>query len=316
MPTPRQRGRLVAALLVLLVFAAAAGGSQARRASMLRSLSFPVRGAFYYPWFPETWGKNGSHTHYHPSLGFYSSGDLATIDQHIADLDYAGVQLGIASWWGIGQHDEQHRIPELLSETNRLGSRLRWTLYYEPEGQGNPSAAKIDADLTYIENRYAYHPAFARVDGKPVIFVYSDGTDGCGMVHRWKMASVSAHFYVVLKVFPGFQTCGSQPDSWHQYGPATAEASVAGYSFSISPGFFMWNETVHRLTRSPTRWQRAVQDMVASNAPWQLITTFNEFGEGTAVEPSAEWASASGYGTYLDALHAVPTGGAAFARRR
>ena len=36
---------------------------------MLQSLSFPVRGAFYYPWFPETWGKNGSHTHYHPDLG-------------------------------------------------------------------------------------------------------------------------------------------------------------------------------------------------------------------------------------------------------
>ena len=43
--------------------------------------------------------------------------------------------------------------------------------------------------------------------------------------------------------------------------------------------------------------------MVASNKSWQLITTFNEWGEGTAVESANEWQSASGFGSYLDALH-------------
>ena len=43
--------------------------------------------------------------------------------------------------------------------------------------------------------------------------------------------------------------------------------------------------------------------MVASGARWQLVTSFNEWGEGTAVESAAEWASASGWGSYLDALH-------------
>ena len=43
--------------------------------------------------------------------------------------------------------------------------------------------------------------------------------------------------------------------------------------------------------------------MVASNEPWQLVTTFNEWGEGTIVESAQEWATASGYGQYLDALH-------------
>ena len=43
--------------------------------------------------------------------------------------------------------------------------------------------------------------------------------------------------------------------------------------------------------------------MIASGAPFQLVTTFNEWGEGTAVESAQEWASSSGYGAYLDALH-------------
>lgn len=41
----------------------------------------------------------------------------------------------------------------------------------------------------------------------------------------------------------------------------------------------------------------------ASNARWQLVLTFNEWPEGTSVESATEWATPSGYGTYLDALH-------------
>ena len=43
--------------------------------------------------------------------------------------------------------------------------------------------------------------------------------------------------------------------------------------------------------------------MVASGKQWQLVTTFNEWGEGTAVEGATEWESPSGFGAYLDALH-------------
>ena len=43
--------------------------------------------------------------------------------------------------------------------------------------------------------------------------------------------------------------------------------------------------------------------MVASGAQWQLVTSFNEWGEGTAVESATEWSSPSGQGAYLDALH-------------
>jgi hypothetical protein len=41
--------------------------------------------------------------------------------------------------------------------------------------------------------------------------------------------------------------------------------------------------------------------MVASGEPWQLITTFDEWGEGTSIEPASEWGMA-----YLDALAANP----------
>ena len=46
-----------------------------------------------------------------------------------------------------------------------------------------------------------------------------------------------------------------------------------------------------------------VQNMVDSSAPLQLVTTYNEYGEGTATESSRAWASSSDHGMYMDGLH-------------
>ena len=124
------------------------------------------------------------------------------------------------------------------------------------------------------------------------------------MADRWKQANTAlgSPAYVVLKVFSGYKTCASQPDSWHQYSPAVATDRQAGYSYAISPGFWQKGQAV-RLARDLVRWNTNVSAMVASGEKWQLVTTFNEWGEGTSVELAAELASASGYGQYLDALH-------------
>ena len=135
------------------------------------------------------------------------------------------------------------------------------------------------------------------------MFGYADPNDACGMAQRWTLANAAIHAFLVLKVFPGYRNCANQPDGWHQYSPAVAEDSQAGKSFTISPGFNKANELSARLPRNLTRWNQNVRDMVASNAPWQLVTTFNEWGEGTSVESAQGWASSSGYGAYLDALH-------------
>jgi hypothetical protein len=67
----------------------------------------------------------------------------------------------------------------------------------------------------------------------------------------------------------------------HQYAPGRRGRLPGGYSVSISPGFFKANESAPRLARDPTRWNQGVRDMVASKAQFQLMTTFNEWGEGT-----------------------------------
>jgi len=206
----------------------------------------------------------------------------------------AGLDAGIASWWGQGTATDG-RIPALLAAAN--GTSFRWALYYEQEVTSDPSVAQIQSDSTYIDAHYGTATTFLRVNGRPLLFVYAGGTDGCAMADRWVQANADHAFYIVLKVFSGYRTCASQPDAWHQYGPAAATDSQTGYSFTISPGFWKAGETAPRLARDQSRWTTNVQQMIGSRAPWQLVTTFNESGEGTAVESSTTWNSA-----YLDIL--------------
>ena len=262
--------------------------------------SFPIRAAFYYPWFPEAWNQQGFNpfTNYNPSLGFYDGGNSTVIRQQIAAMQYGGIQAGIASWWGQGSRTDG-RISALLQGAS--GTNFRWSIYYENESQGDPSVTQITNDLTYIRDKYGNDPSFLRINGRFVVFVYADGADACGMVDRWKQAN-TVGAYLVLKVFSGYRNCANQPDGWHQYSPAVAADSQRGYSYAIAPGFWKKGDAV-RLARDLTRWNQNVRDMVASGAPFQLVTTFNEWGEGTSVESAKEWETSSGYGAYLDALH-------------
>jgi hypothetical protein len=58
-------------------------------------------------------------------------------------------------------------------------------------------------------------------------------------------------------------------------------------SATVSLGFFKFDETVPRLARDPRRFQADLRRQVTSGARWQLVTSFNEWCEGTAVEPAA-----------------------------
>jgi hypothetical protein len=268
---------------------------------------FPIRAVFYYPWFPEAWNQQGYNpfTNYTPSLGYYDSSSVPVIQNHISAMTYGNINAAILSWWGQGSRTDQ-RVATILGATpSSSNPNFRWTLYYENESLGNPTAAQIQNDLQYIQSHYGSDASFLRINNKFVVFVYADASDNCAMADRWVQAddALGHPAYIVLKVFAGYRNCASQPDSWHQYSPAVATDRQSGYSYAISPGFWKKGEPTPRLVRNLVTWNSSVQSMVTAGDPWQLVTTFNEWGEGTSVESAVEWASNSGFGQYLDVLH-------------
>ena len=262
----------------------------------------PIRATFYYGWFPNAWTQQGifPYTNYTPSLSYYDSGSEIVIQEHIEAMQYGKIDAGIISWWGQGHHTDG-RIASILAAT--AGSGFAWTIYHEGESRGDPTVDDITADLTYLRDQYSQDESYLKINGRFVVFVNADASDGCAMVTRWTQANTSdINAYIVLKVFPGYQTCSNQPQNWHQYSPDNDADLQNGYSYTISPGFWKVGETP-RLDRDLNRWGQNIRDMIASGAPLQLVTSFNEWGEGTSIETAIEWSSLSGYGAFLDLLH-------------
>lgn len=263
-----------------------------------------IRAAFYYPWFPETWAapNGGTFTNYSPTAGLYDSGQLATMARQVDELVYARVDVAISSWWGPGTPTAA-RFERILTATTTR--RIQWAIYYEREGYADPSATDIVNELRPLVTTHATNTRLFRLGGQFVVFVYAGPNDNCAMASRWVSAADQLGIYIVLKVFGGYRQCASQPDAWHQYAPAAAKDSQLPWSYSVSPGFWLYGEGV-RLARDPAAFRRDVQAMVAAKPKFQLVTTYNEWGEGTSVEPAQQWASPSGKGVYLDILRDIP----------
>ncbi|MBK8034391.1 MAG: DNRLRE domain-containing protein [Chloroflexi bacterium] len=241
-----------------------------------------------------------------PAVGLYSSLDQNIFYWQISQMAQAHLEVSISSWWGrsssptsqtagqfatSGGPDYVFRqiITNWMNRADNPYPNLRWALYYEKEGFANPTVAEITSDLQYINANYVNQPAHLQVNGRPVIFVYADATDGCAMVNRWLQARAQSgvNFYLVLKLFSGYLTCASQPDSWHQYAPAVRSGTHSPHSAFISPGFWNSGETP-RLARNLTDFENAAAVLVSANAQWKLIETWNEWGEGTSVEPGIQ----------------------------
>ena len=278
--------------------------------------SAPYHATFFYLWSqnPNTDGKWGywtdhsnnppntwfSHfipdpkpTNFDPTNELYSASNYENFKWQAAKMGEAKMEVSIASWWGQGTREDNafnSIINSFMARVDNPYPNLRWSMYYEDEGFADPDVATIVSDLNHIKTKYSQSPYYFKIGGKPVIFVYAGANDVPGtMTQRWKDANtqVGNYFYVVLKVFPGFANDPNQPSSWHQYAPATRSGSQASYYY-VSPGFWLDDGSAERLVRNSVDFENAVKSMVSSNVTWKLIQTWNEWGEGTSVEPGEQ----------------------------
>lgn len=144
--------------------------------------------AYYYPWYD----SNGLHwdegyARGGPMLGKYSSRSTAVINEHLDWSEQFGIDSWICAWWGPRSWEDitirTAIMPELnkRSEGERKGTKF--CLLYESGGLLglNPEEgihfttgriSKFVSDFEFIASRYFNHPAYLKVDGRPVVYLY------------------------------------------------------------------------------------------------------------------------------------------------
>jgi hypothetical protein len=253
-------------------------------------------------------------THY-PARGAYDSQDLALVDAHILEAKSHGVSGFIATWWGQGSYEDRS-FALLLARAEQKDFKV--SIYWETApGSGREQIDGAIADLVYMLSRYGANRAFLKVDQKPVIFVYGR-VMGQVPLASWPMiiegARAKAGDFLLIadgyqptfaRLFDGMHTynnCaevqGKSPEvlrAWAARNYAEA-VSLARQHRRIScvtviPGYDDTKIRKPGLVASRQDGQTYAvlwEEAIRAQPDWVLITSWNEWHEGSEIEPSWE----------------------------
>jgi hypothetical protein len=276
---------------------------------LLLALSLPATAsaatrvsAFYYPWYG-TAAEDGSYQHwgqlghqppndiassYYPAIGLYSSSDTVVIGEQMDEVRSAGIDELAVSWWGRGSAEDR-RLPAVVAAARKDGISV--AAHLEP--YGGRTVASIVSDVAYLETAYGIRTFYVyRALDLPVA--------------DWAAARAALHIFPGTLIYAQTGLAGAAAaagfDGLYTYDIVTygantfsricaeAHAKHLLCAPSVGPGYDAQRGSgdpkVKQRRRGQTydsMWKMAIR----SGADSVTITSFNEWHEGTQIEPAA-----------------------------
>ncbi|KPK41663.1 MAG: hypothetical protein AMJ65_09020 [Phycisphaerae bacterium SG8_4] len=133
--------------------------------------------AYYYIWYDEgKWiktaaegGRREGLEGLHPLVGAYNSWDPTIIDKHLEQMNRALIDAVAVSWWYDTKANGTNDILDTVFE-KAAARGLKVTIDYE---HGRAELQTVNHDLFYFLNRYKDHPAMLKVEGRPVVMIWT-----------------------------------------------------------------------------------------------------------------------------------------------
>lgn len=263
--------------------------------------------AFYYAWFDEnSWSPAQVAD---VPLEPYVSRDPNVIARQIDQAANAGIDSFVVSWLGPGNPTDD-RFRMMLDIANQ--KQFAMSIDFEANRYG--SRAALVSALIYVRDQLMPHGAFARVNGKPVLFFWREQVRS---VDEWAeiRAQVDPHHDQIWiaegvniayqRVFDGHHlySIAWSSDVNRTLGDWSQRVRRAGadkfWVATVMPGYDDTRTTrADRFARARSNgdyyratWNAAIQ----SRPDMVVITSFNEWVEGSMIEPSVTYGN-----LYLD----------------
>jgi len=253
---------------------------------------------------------------YYPALGAYSSNDPAVVTQHMEWLRQAGIGVIITSWWGQGSREDRV-VPLLLQTAERYAIKVAFHI----EPYRGRTAESLVSDIEYLYEQYGNSPAFFRSTAtsryspgdrsKGMFFVWSIGVEGAEgnpvQADYWREAMDAIHALpegalIIANTLQSSWIDGGHFDGLYNY--ASLHLENNGFDWarslpldslyvpSVIPGFSAkrvgYADDTYVLRQDGETYDE--QWMAALNTGVQpemvTITSFNEWHEGSVIEPS------------------------------
>jgi hypothetical protein len=268
---------------------------------------------------------------FYPALGTYSSNDPAVVAQHMEWLRQAGVGVIITSWWGQGSREDQ-AVPMLLQTAEQYAIKV--SFHIEP--YNGRTAESLVGDINYLYKNYGSSPAFFRSiatsrysqnpEPKGMFFVWSIGAKGAEgervQADYWMEAMDAIHSLPESALIIANTVQGSWINDGHfdgLYNYASLHLEEGGgfdWARSLPPGALYVPSVIPGFSARRVGYAEdtyvARGDGKTYNEQWTValetgiqpelitITSFNEWHEGSIVEPP-QFGRSDGHGnTYTD----------------
>lgn len=264
-------------------------------------------GIFFYPWFATPkidgayahWQQGGNlppsslASSFYPSRGAYSSADQAVLAAQMREIAGAGIGTVIASWWGRGS-TEDRRLPQVIAAARALG--LSVAAHLEPyDGR---TVATTEADIGFlrtlgISDFYIWASVtlpdaeWASMNGHLTGVRTFANTNLAGRAAAGKFDGIYTYDVLLFGggLFP--RLCGQA----RKLGLLCAPSVGPGYNARRATG-----DTRVRPRRNGATYDEMWRGAVKANADLVTITSYNEWHEGTQIEPAR--AGRRGYEAY------------------
>jgi hypothetical protein len=283
--------RLALALGLILLLAPAAGVARDQAKVGQRQASI-----FYYPWYGNPkwdggylhWNQNGHvpptdlATSYYPARGAYSSRDPRVVEAQMREIAGAGVREVVSSWWGWGSPEDV-----LLPMIVRMAMKQGMQVAVQIEPYDDRTATSVAADLVHLKQlgitrAYVYHPFEIAETSWATVLPFP------GMQMLAQTANVSraraAHFagvYTYDVVTFGPSALGTLCAQAHRAGLLCAPSVGPGYDALRATG-----DTQYRPRDAGGTYDGMWRAAIQAGADRITITSYNEWHEGTQIEPA------------------------------
>ena len=261
---------------------------------------------FYYPWFG-TADRDGAFTHWHggkappdfiasdyyPVRGPYSSADTLVLAAQMQEIAAAGVSTVIVSWWGRGSVEDE-RLPLVLAAARVYG--LAVAAHVEP--YADRTVDSVTADIAYL-----------RTLGIADFYVWSSvwlpdaewAAMNAGLTGTRVFANTNLPGKAASGGFDGVYTYDVLLYNGRLFARLCAQAHRLRLlcAPSVGPGYDARRATGD--TRLKPRRDGATYDgmwsgAIRAQADVITVTSYNEWHEGTQIEPARH--GKSGYESY------------------
>jgi hypothetical protein len=246
----------------------------------------------------------------------YDTASASTWNQQIQQAQNTGIDAFIVSWFGLQDDHSTQALTTALNQAANRRFKIGVALDLFP-GNVPKDQASITVSLNYIINSLSTYSAYLRFDGKPVIYFAFQQTTGFNRATWQAIRNSVDPNYQTIWVAEGLNGCciyGGAFDGMYAFNLAWGDpASTATRQFASmrNAGGYFYTPTVHpgwdeslvaaRDNRpNPTSprdrangqflinsWNGAI----ASNASIILIVSWNEYMEGSHIEPSTLYGS-------------------------